>query len=233
MADRSGSLTPPASILTPASCPSSWASITASAGQTSHSCNPGGAVAKPMCSATGCDKSITARGFCNGHYRATLAAGRSCKVDDCQRLPHAGLVCLLHYKRFRRNGHYGLQERSLGESDVLPGYTRVKHDGGYIRLARKPQAPNEKVSRVLEHRAVMEAHLGRKLTADENVHHVNGVRDDNRLSNLELWSSSQPSGQRVSDKVAWAIELLSLYAPEKLAQTGSTSHRSPSCRRRQ
>ncbi len=43
-----------------------------------------------------------------------------------------------------------------------------------------------------------------------------GMKSDNRPENLELWSKSQPSGQRVSDKVTWAIELLLLYAPEKL-----------------
>ncbi len=62
----------------------------------------------------------------------------------------------------------------------------------------------------------MEGSIGRELLPEENVHHLNGVRDDNRLENLELWSSSQPSGQRVADKVAWAENLLRLYAPEKL-----------------
>ena len=39
----------------------------------------------------------------------------------------------------------------------------------------------------------------------------NGVRDDNRPENLELWSKAQPAGQRVEDKITWAIELLERY----------------------
>ena len=64
----------------------------------------------------------------------------------------------------------------------------------------------------------MEQMLGRPLWRDESVHHINGVRDDNRPENLELWSKSQPAGQRVVDKVAWAIELLALYQPDALAE---------------
>ena len=74
----------------------------------------------------------------------------------------------------------------------------------------------DRKGRVAQHRLVMSESLGRPLLDSENVHHINGVRDDNRLENLELWNTSQPAGQRISDKVAWAVELLRLYAPERL-----------------
>lgn len=59
---------------------------------------------------------------------------------------------------------------------------------------------------------VMERHLGRPLWPDETVHHKYGDRGDNRIENLELWSSWQPAGQRVEDKLVWAREILARYA---------------------
>lgn len=97
---------------------------------------------------------------------------------------------------------------------------RYKNAAGYI-LLKKHGHPNAQANGwILEHVFVMSEFLGRPLISHENVHHINGVRDDNRIENLELWSTSQPSGQRVTDKVEWAKQILALYEQDLDKITG-------------
>ena len=88
---------------------------------------------------------------------------------------------------------------------------RTLHKAGYVMI-RRPEHPRARASAyVFEHILVMEAELGRFLVDGESVHHLNGVRDDNRPENLELWTRPQPSGIRVRDAIAWAREILDRY----------------------
>jgi len=91
---------------------------------------------------------------------------------------------------------------------------------GYRRLSRGANA-----SSVYEHRVFIEELIGRPLLPNENVHHRNGNRSDNRTDgpprlmpdgkfrtgNLELWSTAQPAGQEIGPKLDWAREMLALY----------------------
>lgn len=173
----------------------------------------------PICRYEGCGRESAASGLCRTHYRRHREAkaledgtAPQCSYGGCSRLRHARGYCRVHLYRADRGLDLGapiIPYTKRTERPVGSEYTR--DNDGYIR----EKAANGKW--VMQHRLRMEEHLGRPLLAVESVHHRNGDRRDNSLKNLELWSSSHPSGQRVSDKVPWAIELLRLYRPDTLA----------------
>ena len=102
-----------------------------------------------------------------------------------------------------------------------PGWRggKTKSTSGYI-LVQEPSHPAATIGGyVPEHRLVMESMLGRHLYTEETVHHINGIRTDNRPENLELFSSRHGPGQRVVDKVQFAIKILTLY-PEFAGSAG-------------
>jgi hypothetical protein len=176
---------------------------------------------KNYCPIDDCGKPARGQGLCSKHYSRLLRNGDPTKVtmagrnsqgecpviEDGVQCPNKFLAkgyCGTHYKRWQKYG------------DPLLG-KRIYNGAAKYRFKIAKNHPNARSDgSIMEHRLVMSEHIGRALLPHENVHHINGDRFDNRIENLELWSHSQPRGQRIEDKVEWALELLQTYAPEKL-----------------
>ncbi|MGE3582793.1 MAG: HNH endonuclease [Hyphomonadaceae bacterium] len=116
-----------------------------------------------------------------------------------------------------KNRFCGTECATLARKKSCDGRLRVKSRHGYIWVFSGGRGGKY----TPEHRLVMEQHIGRALFAHETVHHKNGVRDDNRIENLELWSSRHGKGQRVSDKIDFSASFLREYGYDPMVPSVS------------
>lgn len=191
------------------------------------------------CVAEGCGRNASTggHGYCAAHHRRLLINGDPlahipigqmhgqrpfknvgpCSIEGCDKPSKTRQLCTAHYSRYL-NGTLDTDTspvrpiRRAGEGHI--------DKNGYKIVSAKGHPNAWKTGHIMEHTLVMSQHLGRPLLANESVHHLNGDRADNRIENLELWvtqGGKHRKGQRVSDRVADAVQILERYAPELLA----------------
>ena len=122
------------------------------------------------------------------------SAGEKC--DRTVEVYSAKGMCQTHYQRLKRWGDVRADLPIRARAPSGSGHTNAK---GYKQYNKNGQ-------RIWEHRLIVEEILGRSLLPGEEVHHLNGIRDDNRPENLELWYVRQPKGQRVQDLIEYVVK---------------------------
>ena len=192
-----------------------------------------------LCRIKKCDRPRRSKGLCGTHYKRSSMGEEhwdrpirarndnhngKCSYHGCERKYLAHGYCSAHYQRNRFGAEMETPIRRVREI----GETRVnKH--GYVQRKIDDASHRQNQNWELEHRIVMEQALNRKLYPGESVHHKNGIRSDNRIDNLELWSTAltdafhkgmfdrtQPSGQRVKDITSFCEEFLFMHKPNAL-----------------
>ena len=174
-----------------------------------------------ICTAPDCGEVVDAQGLCHGHYLRLWRTGvrdtsplrretPSCLVETCPRKAERRGYCQAHYKRVLKHGH--------PQADVpireVDGMGHMSHGYHQINVPADLRYLSGGSTKIAEHRFVMALSLGRSLASDEHVHHMNGVKTDNRLENLELWSTHHPAGQRIADLVEYCQVMIERYGDE-------------------
>lgn len=118
-----------------------------------------------------------------GFYRSGLSVAKTAQKMHANRhtvrkyLQQTGIPILFYFE-------------ATGKVEQNPNWKGGRHVGEYVYV-RYPDHPHcKRCGYILEHRLVMEKHLGRHLRPGEVVHHCNGKKHDNRIDNLELFATN-------------------------------------------
>jgi hypothetical protein len=141
-----------------------------------------------------------------------------CEVADCDRRRYARGYCGAHYKRLVLTGDV----RPEDPIRIVDGQGWENHGYWVVAASEDERSLSRGERELAQHRLVMARHLGRSLEIDEVVHHLNGDRRDNRIENLELWSTAHPRGHAHAGRGRLRPHHPGALRPEHLA--GADAH---------
>lgn len=185
------------------------------------------------CTVTGCNREHYGKGYCHAHYqrqkkghpldtplRERISADAICSIDGCDRRVEKRGYCEAHYIRLMKGISFDKPLRTRSSPGTL--WIRRLDSNGYVMISVPRGTPGARPSTnlhmtMMEHRYVMQCHIGRPLLKSETVHHKDGNRQNNDLTNLELRSGAHGVGVRIEDGALAHIAYLEKYIGFDLA----------------
>lgn len=161
-----------------------------------------------VCAIEDCERPAYARHWCSAHYQRYWVHGdplgggaprgdpsRPCAVPGCDRpvgLKGARGWCQKHYTRWRTHGDPTIRLTDYGSGRTTNGH-------GYVMVKRPGHPLAQAHGWVMEHRAIA-YDAGLLTDVSMVVHHVNGIKDDNRLENLKVMTNEEHTRHHESER---------------------------------
>lgn len=150
------------------------------------------------CRALNCDNAILAGGYCGKHYQRYKKYGNANEPSHWQGRPKSGkdYTCGICNKVFYRR----ISEIQKGSTHYCSRHCAFIGQKGKPKKIKPIEQSNWRINRkgylettrqrkrILQHRLIVENHIKRPLIKGEIIHHLNGIKTDNRLENLALCS---------------------------------------------
>ncbi len=150
-------------------------------------------VAGKPCSVKGCSEPVKAKGYCSRHVYQFYKYGRiisdislrnkhkKCSVAGCNRKHKANGFCNAHNLQVAKHGRV--------ISEKLADRNGVSKSGEYVLILKPDHHEANKRGYVLRSHLVWEKHTGHIVVSPEVIHHISGIKNDDRFENLKLFAS--------------------------------------------